>query len=74
LGLPNWGVWSAADMALFVAIWHQKHIRVKLDNGLLAYENEETDTEFNQIILRLVGLFYLKGGRISFPMPCSCAG
>ena len=74
MGLLNWGVWSAADMALFVAIWHQKHIRVKLDNGLLTNENEETDTEFNQIILRLVGLIYLKGGRISFPMPRSCAG
>jgi len=32
----------------------QKHIRVKLNNGLLSHENEETDTEFHQIILRLV--------------------
>jgi len=31
MGPPNWGVWSAADTALFVAIRrHQKHIRVKL--------------------------------------------
>ena len=30
---PNWGIWSAADTALFAAIWHQKHIRVKLNNG-----------------------------------------
>jgi len=22
----NWGLWSAADTALFVAKWHQKHI------------------------------------------------
>ena len=32
---PNWEVWSAADTTLFVAIWHQKHIRVKLNYGLL---------------------------------------
>jgi len=51
---PNWGVWSVADTALFVATWHQKHIRVKLNNTLLTNENEETDTEFYQIILRLV--------------------
>ena len=51
---PNWGVWNTADTALFVAIWHQGHIRVKLNNGLLTNENEETDTEFHQIILRLV--------------------
>jgi len=51
---PYWGVWSAADTALFAAMWHQKHIRVKLNNGLLTNENEETDTEFHQIILRLV--------------------
>jgi len=38
-------------MALFVAIWHQKHIRVKLNNGLLTNENEEMDTEFHQIML-----------------------
>jgi len=47
---PYWEVWSAADTALFVAIWHQKRIRVKLNNGLLTNENEETDTEFHQII------------------------
>jgi len=41
---PNWGVWTAVDTALFFAIWHQKHIRVKLNNGLLTNENEETDT------------------------------
>jgi len=41
--LPNWEVRSAADTALFVAIWHQKHIRVKLNNGLLTNEIEETD-------------------------------
>jgi len=35
-------------------MWHQKHISVKLNNGLLTNENEETDTEFRQIILRLV--------------------
>jgi len=51
---PNWEVWSAADTALFVAIWHQNHIRVKLNNGLLTNENQETDTEFHQIILQLV--------------------
>jgi len=27
-----------------VAIWHQKHIRVKLNNELLTNEIEETDT------------------------------
>ena len=48
--LPYWEVCSAADTALFVAIWHQKQIRVKLKNGLLTNENEETDTEFHQII------------------------
>jgi len=53
-GPPNWGVWSAADTTLFVAIGHQKHIRVKLNKGLLTNENEETDTEFQQILLRLV--------------------
>ena len=42
--LPNWGVRSAADTALFVAIWHQKHVRVKLNNVLLTNEIEETDT------------------------------
>ena len=42
--LPNWGVRCAADTVLFVAIWHQKHIRVKLNNGLLTNEIEETDT------------------------------
>jgi len=26
-----------------LAIWHQKHMRVKLNNGLLTNENEETD-------------------------------
>jgi len=31
----------------------QKHIRLKLNNGLLTNENEETDTEFHHIILRL---------------------
>jgi len=41
---PQLGVWTAADTALFVAIWHQKHIRVKLNNGLLTNENEETGT------------------------------
>jgi len=46
---PYWEVWSAADTALFVAIGHQKH-RIKLNNGLLTNENEETDTEFHQII------------------------
>jgi len=46
-GSPQLGVWSAADTALFVAIWHQIHIRVKLNNGLLTKENEETDTEFH---------------------------
>jgi len=25
--LPNWGVWSAVDMALFVAIWHKKALK-----------------------------------------------
>jgi len=61
---PYWGVWSAGDTALFVSIWHQKHIRVKLNNGLLTNKHEETDTEFHQIILRLVSyqLFHLKGG------------
>ena len=42
--LPNWGVHSAADTALFVAILHQKHIRVKLNNELLTNEIEEIDT------------------------------
>jgi len=43
--LPNYGVWSAADTALFVAaIWHRKHIRVKLIDGLLTNEIKETDT------------------------------
>jgi len=51
---PIGEVWSAADTALFVAIWHQKHIRVNSNNGLLTNENEETGTEFHQIILRLV--------------------
>ena len=51
---PLLGVWSVAETALFVAIWHQKHIRVKLNNRLLINENEETDSEFHQIILRLV--------------------
>jgi len=51
---PQLGVCSAVDTTLFVAIWHQKHIRVKLNNGLLTNENEETASEFNQIILRLV--------------------
>jgi len=49
---------GAADTALFVAIWHKKStlIKVKLNNGLLTNEYEETDTEFHQIIiLRLVG-------------------
>jgi len=32
------GALSAADTALCVAIWHQKHIRVKLNNGLLTNE------------------------------------
>ena len=54
LASPQLGVWSAADTALFVATWHQKHIRVKLNNGLLTNENEETKNEFHQIILRLV--------------------
>jgi len=40
----NWGVWSAVDTALFLALWHQKNIRVKLNNGLLTNKNEETDT------------------------------
>jgi len=39
---------------MYIAIWHQKHIRVKLNNELLTNENEEADTEFHQIILRLV--------------------
>ena len=52
--VPRLGVWSEADTTLFVAIWHQKHIRVKLNNGLLTNENEETDTEFHQIILQIV--------------------
>ena len=47
------GVWSAADTTLFVAIWHQKHVRVKLNKELLTNENEETDAEFHQIILPL---------------------
>ena len=42
--LPNWGVCSAGDTALFVAIWHQKHIRVKLNSGLLTNEIEEANT------------------------------
>jgi len=42
--LPNRGVRSAADAVLFVAIWHQKHIRVKSNNGLVTNEIEETDT------------------------------
>ena len=59
----SWGIWSAADTALLFVenmaskafvIWHQKHIRVKLNNRLSTNENEETDTEFHQIILRLV--------------------
>jgi len=53
-GTPYWGVWSAADTVLFVAICHRKHIRVKFNNRLLTNENEETDTAFHQIILRLV--------------------
>jgi len=40
-------------MALFVVIRHLK-LQIKLNNGLLTNENEETDTEFHQIILRLV--------------------
>jgi len=63
-GPPNWEVWSAADTALSVAIWHRKHIRVKLNIGLLTNKNEETDIEFHQIKLRL----------ISFPRPRSRAG
>jgi len=50
---PQLGVWSAADTALFAATWRQKHIRVKLNSGLLTNEKKETDTEFHQIILRL---------------------
>ena len=42
--LPNWGVRSAVDTALFVATWNQKHIRVKLNNGLLTNKIEDTDT------------------------------
>ena len=66
--LPNWGVRSGAYTALFVAIWHQKHMRVKLNNGLLTNENEETDDEFHRIILRLVSyyLFHSKGGGSRF--------
>ena len=33
-----------ADTALILAMWHQKNIRVKLNNGLLTNENEETET------------------------------
>ena len=35
-------------------IWQQKHITVKLKNGLLTNANEDADTEFHLIILRLV--------------------
>ena len=38
----------------FKAIRHQKHKRVKLNNKMLTNENEETNTEFHTIILRLV--------------------
>jgi len=43
-------------------------LRVKLNNGLLTNENEEKDTEFHQMILRLVSylLFHLKGGGSRF--------
>jgi len=43
---PYWGVWSAADTDLFAAIWHQKHIRVKLNNRLLTNENEKRTPSF----------------------------
>ena len=33
-----------ADTALFVAIWHENHLRLKLNDGLLTNENEETNT------------------------------
>jgi len=65
---PIGEVWGAADTAVLVAIWHKKHIRIKLNNGLLTNENKETDTEFHQIILRLVSyqLFPLKVGGSRF--------
>ena len=56
--LPNWGVCSAADTALFVAIWHQKHIRVKLNSGLLTNEIEEANT--------------LKGGNLFTAVSLTC--
>ena len=52
----NFGPLWQRGTALFVAMWHQKahRLRLKLNNGSLTNENEETDTEFHQIILRLV--------------------
>ena len=51
---PLLGGMECGRYGFVVAIWQQKRIRVKLNNGLLTNENEDTDTEFHQIILRLV--------------------
>jgi len=41
---PSIGGHGVQLIRLFLALWHQKNIRVKLNNGLLTNENEETDT------------------------------
>jgi len=69
-GPPYWGVWSAADTALFVAIWHQKHISIKLNNGLFnkrKWRNGHRISLDNTATCKLLTFSFEGGGRISFP-------
>ena len=73
---PYWEVWSAADTALFVAIWHQKHIRVKLNNRLFNKRKWRNGHRVSSDIIATCKLltFSFELGRVSFLWPRSRAG